>query len=72
MLEVYELLEVPKAVQSQCSMCRSVSACNWHMFLVAPSLLLDSITMVQDTLSKQPVASLLNVANVVFVVIAML
>ena len=42
------------------------------MFFEAPSRRLASIAIVQGTLSKHPVASLSNVARVVFVVCAML
>ena len=46
--------------------------CRRHMSLLAPTLRLASIATVQGTQSKQPVASLSNVANVVFVVLARL
>ena len=44
-----------------------MSACILHELTSAPSRLLASIAMVHGTLSKQPVASLSNVARVVFV-----
>ena len=49
-----------------------VSACILHIFLVAPYRRLANIATLHGTLSKQPVASLSNVANVVFVLMARL
>ena len=71
-VEWYVSLESPKAVRSWWWTCLRVSACIRHMFLFAPRRRLANIAIVHGTLSKQPVASLSNVARVVLVVFARL